>query len=90
MVGFMFMWLPCALTLFYQSERLKFNAPKLGTVKQIVATFVGGMSLRVSGSARFVALTQVTPQEIQLFSSRRSVIAEVSNKLHPSLVKKAE
>lgn len=38
--------------------------------------------------ARFVALAQVTPQESQLF--RRSVIAEVSNKLHPSLVEKAK
>lgn len=55
-----------------------------------MATFVRGMSLRVCGSTRFVALTQVTPQESQLFSSRRSVIAEVSNKLHPSLAEKAE
>lgn len=55
-----------------------------------MVTFVGGMSLRVCGSAKFVALPQVTPQESQLFSSRQSVIAEVSNKLHPSLVESAE
>lgn len=86
----MFMWSLQAPLLFYRRERLKFGALRLDTVEQIVVTFVGGVSLRVCGSARFVALTQVPPQESQLFSSRRSVIAEVSNKLHPSLVEKAE
>ena len=55
-----------------------------------MVTFVGGVTLRVCGSARFMALTQDPPQESQPFSSRKSVITEVSNKLHPSLAEKAE
>lgn len=81
---------PCTLLLLYQSERVKFSALSLDTVEQIMATFVGGMSLRVCGSARFVALTQITPQESQLFSHRRSVITEASDKLQPSLVESTE
>lgn len=81
---------PCTLLLLYQSERVKFSALSLDTVEQIMATFVDGMSLRVCGSARFVALTQITPQESQLFSHRRSVITEASDKLQPSLVESTE
>lgn len=83
----MFMWSPCIL---HRSERPKFSDLRLNTVKQIMVTSVGGVPLRVCGSARFVALAQVTPQASQLFSSRRSVIAEVSNKLHPSLAGNTE
>lgn len=92
MVGCMFMWSPWASHTCSTGVRDWSSVLKDSTQwnNSWTPSFVCGTFLRVCGSARFVALTQVTPQESQVVSYRGRFIAEVSNKLHPSLAEKAE
>lgn len=91
MVGCIFMWSPCTLLLFHQSERPEFGDPMHATLEQIMVTF-----------SRWLILWEFAVQP-GLWPSPKShhrkasywAAGEVSslrfpNKLHPSLVEKAQ
>lgn len=91
MVGCIFMWSPCTLLLFHQSERPEFGDPMHATLEQIMVTF-----------SRWLVLWEFAVQP-GLWPSPKShhrkasywAAGEVSslrfpNKLHPSLVEKAQ
>lgn len=91
MVYCIFMWSPCTLLLFHQSERPEFGDPMHATLEQIMVTF-----------SRWLVLWEFAAQP-GLWPSPKShhrkssywAAGEVSslrfpNKLHPSLVEKAQ
>lgn len=91
MVCCIFMWSPCTLLLFHQSERPEFGDPMHATLEQIMVTF-----------SRWLVLWEFAAQP-GLWPSPKShhrkssywAAGEVSslrfpNKLHPSLVEKAQ